>query len=341
MYEKNNVEKRCHKILEDNGGFIADKARTILLEDPALSDLRPPLEFISKNWRDPLTPALMSLSCEAVGGRSDETHEVALAMSLMNLSFFIWDDILDKASLKLFKPTLFGKFGEGTALIVGGLASAKAFSILNQTKFDHAKQQIISSLLWDLWAKIAKAETASLSSRNSENHSSKKKLEKIKAESIDIETCLKIGGIMGNGSEREIRHLGKYGRYLGIILELWKDFHVSVNLTLELHEKIRSGALPYSLLWARERSAKIQKKLGNLSSKNTAEETYIKEIVEDILEIKTLDNTVKNIRRFAKKGGRELIELNRNSATRTLQWFIEAQPLLFIKSLSALQANES
>jgi len=339
MYEKNNAEKRCHKILEDNGGFIADKTRTILLEDPVLSDLRPPLEFISKNWRDPLTPALMSLSCEAVGGRSDETYEVALAMSLMNLSFFIWDDILDKVSLKLFKPTLFGKFGEGTALIVGGLASAKAFSILNQTKFDHAKQQIVSSLLWNLWAKIAKAEIASLSSRNSENHSSKKKL-KIKAESIDIETCLKIGGIMGNGSESEIRHLGKYGQYLGIILELWKDFHVSVNLTLELHEKIRSGALPYSLLWARERSAKIQKKLGDLSSKNT-EETCIKEIVEDILEIKTLDNTVKNIRRFAEKGRAELIELNRNSAARTLQWFIEAQPRLFIKSLSALRADES
>ena len=70
MYEKNNIEERCDKILEDNGGKIADKARTILLEDPALKDLRPPLEFISKNWRDLLTPALMSLSCEAVGGQT-------------------------------------------------------------------------------------------------------------------------------------------------------------------------------------------------------------------------------------------------------------------------------
>jgi hypothetical protein len=43
MYEKYTVEERCHKILEDNGGVIADKARTILLEDPALKYLRPPL----------------------------------------------------------------------------------------------------------------------------------------------------------------------------------------------------------------------------------------------------------------------------------------------------------
>jgi geranylgeranyl pyrophosphate synthase len=136
MCSKYNIEERCRRVLEDNGGMVADKARTILLEDPALKDLRPPLEFISKNWRDPLTPALMGLSCEAVGGRSEETYEAALAMSLMNLSFYIWDDIIDKAPLKLFKPTLFGKFGEGTALMIGGLASAKAFSILNQMNID-------------------------------------------------------------------------------------------------------------------------------------------------------------------------------------------------------------
>lgn len=57
-----------------------------------LKDLRDPLKFIAKNWRDPLTPAMMRLSCEAVGGRLEETHEAALAMSLMSLSVCIWGD---------------------------------------------------------------------------------------------------------------------------------------------------------------------------------------------------------------------------------------------------------
>jgi geranylgeranyl pyrophosphate synthase len=138
-----------------------------------------------------------------------------------------------------------------------------------------------------------------------------------------------------------VEHLGRYGSYLSIILELWKDFHVSVNLTLELAEKIRSGAYPYSLLWARMHSEKIRKKLDNLASKNTIEQTYIKELVEDALEIKALENTVKTIRKFTKKGKEELIELKKNNATRTLQSFIETQPSLFIGSLSTLQAYES
>jgi geranylgeranyl pyrophosphate synthase len=341
MNKKYDIEERCRKILEDNGGVIADKARTILLEDTTLKDLRGPLEFISKNWRNPLTPAMMRLSCEAVGGQPEATNEAALAMTLTSLSLYVWDDIIDKARLKLFKPTLFGKFGEGTALIIGGLASAKAFSILNQMNVDKTKHQAVAKLLWNFLVKIAQAETGSLRLRSQKTFSYREKFQKIKTEAADLETCLKIGAVLGNGSESEIQHLGRYGLRLGIILELWKDFHVSLNLTLGLAEKIRSGALPYSLLWAREGSEKIRKKLDSLANKNTIEPSDIEEIVEDILEIKTLDNTVKTIRRFAEKARKELFELSRNNATRTLQLFIEEQPSVFVGSLLALQAHKS
>lgn len=338
MYSKSKIEERCRKILEDNGGMVADKSRTILLEDPALSDLRSPLEFISRNWRDPLTPALMRLSCEAVGGQPDETYEAALAMSLMNLSFRIWDDIIDRAPFKLFRPTLFGKFGEGPALIIGGLASAKAFLILNEIDIDKLKRKIITRLFWNLWTKMAKAETVSLKLRRKENYSSKEKFWKIKSEAAaDIETCMRIGAIIGGGSESEIKHLGRCGLCLGITFELWKDFHVSVNLTLELAAKIRSGVLPYSLLWAEERSEKIRKKLEKLSSENAIRTPDIREIVHDIIETKALDNTWKTIKRFTKKAKEELYNLKTNSTIKTLEFFVEAQPQLFIESLPTLK----
>lgn len=338
MCGKYNVKERCDRILEDNGGIVADRARRILLEDAALKDLRPPLEFVSENWRDPLTPSLIALSCEAVGGRSDVTYEAALAMSLMTLSFNIWDDIVDKAVSKVFKPTLFGKFGEGTALMIVGLASAKGFSILNQMDLDKIKRQTVTKLFWDLWAKLAKAETVNLRLRSQGNVSPRKKFWVIKMEAAHLETCLRIGAVLGNGSENEVKHLGKYGRYLGIILDLWKDFHASINLTLELAEKIRSGALPYSLLWARKRSEKIRKKLENLANKNTIEPSDIKEIVENTLETKALNNTMKIVRKFTKRAKEELFELKKkNRATRTLKFFVEAQPQLFIESLSTLQ----
>lgn len=336
MYEKHTTtEERYRKILEDNGGKIANKARKILLDDPELRDLKRPLEFLSKIWRDPLTPALMGLSCEAVGGQAKKTSEVALAMSLINLSFRIWDDIIDKTQLRSFKPTLYGKFGEGITLIIGGLTSARAFSILSQMNVKKEKRQFIISLLWKFLGKMARAENANMQLRSQRNPSSREKFRKIKLEATDLETCLKIGATLGNGSENDIYHLGRYGLYLGIILELWKDFHVSLNLTVELAEKIRSNALPFTLIWAKERSPKIQRMLG-LTMPEKNEQTYLKEIVEGILETGALDNTVKTMQTFAEKGKEELRKVERNSPTQTLQVLIGTQPQLFIESIPTL-----
>jgi geranylgeranyl pyrophosphate synthase len=339
MYEKYNVEERCRKILEDNGGFIADKARTILLEDPALKDLRHPLEFISKNWRD-LTPALMSLSCEAVGGRPEETYDSALAMCLMHLSFYVWDDIMDNARSKSFKPTLFGKFGAGTSLIIGGLASAKAFLILNEMNMKKKKRQTITNLVWELWTTMARAETVTLRLQSQKIPSHRKKFLKIKTEAKDTETCLRIGAVVGNGSESEINHLGKYGLCLGIIVKLWNDFRVSANLTLELAEKIRSGKLPYSLMWARDQSETLQKKLDALIGKNTIEQTQIKDIVQETLATKALEYTARNVKKYMKKAKKELTYLKKNSASQTLESFVGFQPRLFMESLSLSQAQD-
>jgi geranylgeranyl pyrophosphate synthase len=333
MYENFTVEKRCQKILEDNGQMIADKANKILLDDSALKGLKAPLEFISKNWRDPLTPALMSLSCEAVGGRPERTHDVALAMSLMNLSVYLWDDIIDKATIKLFKPTLFGKFGEGIALIVGGLATAKAFSILGQIEEDKAKLQTITKMFWGLWTRVAQAEMNDLRLRTQKKLTSKDKLQKITMEASNLEVCLKIGALIGDGSTKEISHLGKYGKSFGIILELWKDFQVSTNLTLELSERIRCGALPYSLLWASERSVKIQGKLLNSMGASEIEQGSIKGIVKEALQVGMLENTLKTIDRFSKKAISDLEGLKNNNACQLLQLLVEDQHCLFVRSL--------
>ncbi len=335
MNEKYTVEERCRKILEDNGGAVADKARTILLEDKTLKDLRPPLEFISKNWRD-LTPALTRLSCEAVGGQPDEANDVALAMCLMHLSFYIWDDMIDNAQSKSFKPTLVGEFGGGTSLIIGGLASAKAFSILNEMDMEKTKRQTITRLVWRLWTQMARAETVVARLRSKKRFSHEKKMWKIKMEAIDLETCLRIGAIIGKGSENEIHHLGKYGFYLGVIVALRNDFRVSVNLTLELTEKIRSGRLPYSLLWACDQSEKLQRKTEKLIDANRIEKTQIKEIVQDTLDTQVLDHIAKNITRYSKKAKGELFYLKKNNTTYALKSLVDFQPRLFREGLSML-----
>jgi geranylgeranyl pyrophosphate synthase len=328
MQQKCSSEEQCRKIIEANGGYIANRANKILLEDPSLKDLHDPLEFISKNWRDPLRPALINLSCESVGGNSNQTNDAALAVSLMNLSFYLWDDLIDDAPSRLFKPTFFGKFGKNATVITGGLVSAKAFTILNQMDTNKTQQHKVITLIWNHWKNMAQAETVSLRARGN-NYTSNDKLKKIKAEAAaNLEICMKIGAVLGNGSEHEVAHLGQYGKCLAMVIDLRNDFRVTANLTLELRQKIATGALPYSLLWAKEHSPHITKLLSEATEKKQLEPKDIKEIVQTVMETKT-PKKIQSLRNsLIKKAEAELDELQTNAATQTLRSLVDAQPQL-------------
>jgi len=336
--ELDSATQKCQMILEENGGLIAEKSRSIMLNDPKLAELKEPLEFISTNWRDPLTPSLLALSCKAVGGKPRDTYDSALVMSLINLSFFLWDDIIDRSYSKTFKPTLSGKYGLGTTLIVGGMVSAKAFSILNNIEFNQTKKDEINRLIWNLLSIMAKVEMCSLKMRAQETYSSKIKLWKIKTESIDPATCLRIGAIIGDGLVSEIDSLGEYGRCLGTILGLTNDFRVATNLTLELADKIKLKVLPYSLLLASERSSTLKKKLDQLLTKNRIDATSVKLVVEDMLETSVLEDIEKKLDFFVQRSKESLKGLKQNNAIFALRTFIELQPRFFVESIPFLES---
>jgi len=326
------LEERCYRLLEEIGGKVADRARDILLEEIAVDGLREPVEYLCEKWRDVFAPAMVILSCEAVGGEPDDaTYDAALALSLMNLSFSLWDDILDKTRYKLFVPTVFGKFGEGANLVVGGLASAKAFSILNNIKLDEEKRKLLSDLVWNYWRGTAQAEMRNLALRRKGDVKPKEKFRVIEMHSITTETLLRVGAVLGGGSRDEIDHLGRYGRYLGIILELRKDFDVSINLTLELADKIKRGALPYTLLWAKHRSKELKEYL--LEHGDALKPEDIKKIVEFILNINAVKEILNLINRFKQKAELEILKLNHNSTIKKLGYFLDAQAKIFVEDL--------
>jgi geranylgeranyl diphosphate synthase, type I len=327
------AQQLCLQILETYGGKTADKASSLLLQDPALKELEPIFEFISKNWRDPLRPAMIKLGCEAVGGEPAGAEEAALAMSLMNLSYYLWDDIIDEAPSRIFKPTLYGKFGKGPALIAGGLASAKAFTILNQAKIEEQKRQAVTDLFWGMWAKMAEAEIMSLKAR-SEEYTVKDKLSKIETEvDASLAICLRLGAVMGNGSEREKQHLGRYGQCVGVIFDLQYDFSVSVNQTLELVDKIRTGALPYALLWAKEHSPQFRRDLENIVSRRTYGPEEVEKVVRGMLAANALNETYQIIEELAGKAVETIEEMEKSSALKALQTFALLQPQRFKESL--------
>jgi geranylgeranyl pyrophosphate synthase len=187
---------------------------------------------------------------------------------------------------------------------------------------------------------MARAEVTDIKLSSLPQPLSRDKFWKIKTQATDVETCMKIGAILGGGSQKEIANLGKFGGYLGILMELWKDFHVSTNLTLELNQKIKNKALPFAVIWASEHSDNLKRKLQLLSNKKD-EMDYTKQVVKDFLDTGALQHVFGIMEKAAKDGVASLSKLKINRPSiQTLQSFIEAQPGLFLESLPASKVKE-
>jgi geranylgeranyl pyrophosphate synthase len=310
-----SAQEQFQEILETHGGATANISIQRLLKDPQLMNLQPFTEFVSKSWRDPFIPAMMSLGCQAVNGNPKATEEIAAAMSLMNLSFRLWDDVIDDTPKVAFRETFVGKFGKNAALIYGGTVSAKAFTILNEANINLSEKETINRLIWNYWAKMAKAELEDLTARYTQ-YNAKEKLKKIKDESINIQTCLKIGATLGKGSNRDTQRLARYGECLAIMLELLKDVKVSLNLTLELEKKIATGQLPYLVLLVKEET-EINKEIEYLSKNAPSSSKDIESLIDLFLTSKSWVQYTNFFKETSEKC-RGVLPPDGNNATKTL-----------------------
>jgi geranylgeranyl pyrophosphate synthase len=243
----------------------------------------------------------------------------------MSLGMNLWDDIVDKTMRKGVAPTTMARYGEPVTLMIGGLAVAKSFSILGEISLNNIKQKTVMRLVWDYCKRLAKGEALNLRLKEKKKNQASMKLELIEMKGINLEISSKIGSILGNGSGEETDHLGNYGRHLGAILELEKDFKTSINLTLELQERIKNKTLTYTIYWAKTRSKRVEENLSMPLTKSCK----IKEIVESILETGALENVIKNMETHIIQGKSELSALDNNHSIRTLLFFLEAQPRIF------------
>jgi len=240
----------------------------------------------------------------------------------MNLSFRVWDDVIDKTLTRRLNYTLVGKFGETQSIVIGGVTAAKAFTLLNEAKLEPKKKEQINQLIWAYWAKMA--ETEVIYSKK-ESCSSQDKLTKIGAEAINLETCMKIGAIIGNAPIKTVQHLANYGRCLGVIFELVKDVQVSFNLTLELGDKIRNGGLPYTFLKAKEQSEQLKQSIDSLKKKPLLQPDDIAEITKLLIQTSAPAIVKDIIQKNAKKAQDGLSKLNNNSAIEALLTILDYQ----------------
>ena len=257
MNETTNQEEiteQLLKLLEERGKKALELARKTVLEEKIESkEVQEALKyFMIEYWHDVTRPALLSLVCEAVGGDPNITTPIAISMSLISGAIDIHDDIIDQSENKGDRSTVFGKFGQNMALLVGDALLFKGFNLLYKAveKGVPAEQiAVISDIIKRTFFELGDAEALELQFRGRTDVTPEDYLCVVRKKAADVEAYTRISAIVGGGSGEEIEALGEYGRLLGMLVILRDDMIDMLDLEETIH-RIKKEHLSLVIVYA-------------------------------------------------------------------------------------------
>lgn len=257
------------RLLQVRGKKVLKKFEEMIfvgIENPRLLSI---LEDVHKRGKDTYRPALISLSCEAVGGEPDDTDIVSLMISLAGAGIGIHDDIIDKSETKGFMRTILGLYDVDDALLAGDLLIVKGLTAVHEIVRKAYQPQKVADIIQAFqryYFEICEGVFMEKSWRKNvetELDFCHKVLWKFGS---DGEACTRLGAMVGDATEAEVEALGGYGRRLCYVCRLADEVKDTLNLEGSLLRRLKYESVPLPLIYAakssKENSAKLKAILG-------------------------------------------------------------------------------
>jgi len=266
--------KEVQKIFKQRGTEALKMARKeILQEEFKSNEVRDALHyFMTQYWKDLARPTLLSLTCEAVGGKPERTLPIAVPMILISGGIDIHDDIIDDSRTKANRLTVYGKFGKDIALVAGDILLFKGLSLIGQSMekgVSAVKLPTIIGIIQKLFFELADAEALEYQCRAKVDTPPESYLKVLWRKAADVEAHTKMGAIIGGGTEIQVRELSQYGRLLGMLVLLRDDWLDTLDPE-ELGHRLKKECPPLPVLYAAQDPQTKDRILSILRNKSLA-----------------------------------------------------------------------
>ncbi len=287
---------------------------------------RSALSHLFSYWKDYTRPALMSLACEVVGGDPTLTKDIASSLILVGAGIDIHDDIIDQSPRKDHGQTVLGARGIEVTLILGDILFVKGFVSLASNLIDcglsPGKVQSILVVIKNLLLELSNAEAGELELRGRIDITPRRYLRLTRMKAADVEAYMRIGSILGGGSETETEALARYGRALGMIAILRDDLADMLDFRRELPHRIKYEHLPLPILYALNNLTN-RKRIESLLRRSKIQEGAAKELFKITYEADGLVGYEKAIKKLVYSCQRELNVLPPSEACSILESLVD------------------
>ena len=213
-----------------------------------------------------LRPVLCCAASRACGGTASDALPSACAVELVHTYSLIHDDLpcMDNDDLRRGKPTSHKVFGEGTAVLAGDALLTEAFAVLSSSK---PKRPATPA---DLVAELARAAGSRglIAGQVADLEAERKKPSEPELYFIHaaktgmlLRAALKLGGMSGGGSKKQIAALDRFGFALGLAFQIQDDILDATQSAKKLGKTAgkdaAAGKMTFPALFGLERSREL------------------------------------------------------------------------------------
>ena len=326
MASKIKLVNVVNQTFQRKGRAALEKARSDLISE--FSDNSPVSEairYFSQVTLEgvlPVFPALMAISCEAVGGKAERTIPIGSAMVFITGAADIHDDIIDNSTRKGFKRTVFGRFGKSIALLAGDSLLAKGLALMGEecAIISPTNHGTITNLVSTGVFKISNAQALESQMRGNLESSPDQCLQIIRLKSVVPELNMRIGAMLGDGKPSQVEILANVGRTFGVVSIVIDELNDLLN-PQELRNRLTNECAPLPFLYAVQDDS-IRDEILKLAKTKPLSNKNLELIAKKVLSSRKIDTLRKQMRALVNK------EIRNSKTARTEKWWHTPKMLL-------------
>ena len=208
-----------------------------------------------------LRPALLLLTCGALGYQSAQRFNLAAVVEFIHTATLLHDDVVDESVLRRGNPTANETFGNPASVLVGDFLYSRAFQMMVE-----AQNMRIMQVLADATNVIAEGEVMQLMNMHNAGLDEAGYLQVIRSKTAKLfEASARVGAILAGAEPALEEACAEYGQALGTAFQVIDDVldyaGDAAVMGKSLGDDLREGKATLPLIAAMQRGNDSQREL--------------------------------------------------------------------------------
>lgn len=201
---------------------IESAIKSIELPSGKFTNLYSPIEYAMSAGGKRIRPVLTLMATDAFGGDPEKAMKQALGIEMFHNFTLVHDDVMDNSDVRRGRPTVHSKYGLTGAILSGDTMLTLATQLIAEID-DSLLRQVLDAFN-SMAIKVYEGQQLDIDFETSSHINLEDYLEMIRLKTgALLGTAVKIGTIIGGGSEKDAELMYEFGVMTGLAFQIQDD----------------------------------------------------------------------------------------------------------------------